>query len=127
MKKTEVIMYKKVLDEFKELESPSDAFMLVDYSAVRLVCSLWGKVSITNLINIGKVPCDLNSKWNWIWDCVNYDTDVIMDATGFNSEQIEEIIIRLKAGRLIYPDGTIHSDAATFLKSALTYSSNKNE
>ena len=118
--------FESVIEEFKKEEGPNDVFLLIDYSGLRTVCSLWSKVQITHIGNDkGKPPSKPNEKWNWLWDRINYDMDMLIEATGLSVDVVTDILDRLKAARIIYPDNAIHKFADSYLQGVIASSFNE--
>ena len=117
--------FESVIEDFKKEEKPNDIFLLVDYPKLRTVCSLWPKITITNIGNKSKPPNKIADKWLWLWEHINYDIDILVEATGYNDDMITEFINRLKASRLIYPDNTIHKFADSYLEGIIASSFNE--
>jgi len=62
-------------------------------------------------------PClDSKRQWEWMWQNTKFDAKNFAMIAGIKEYETHDMIERLRALRLIYPDGTVNSVARFYLR-----------
>jgi hypothetical protein len=67
----------------------------------------------------GEVPGDEASRWNWLWEGVEFDRREISNALKIDQSKVGRLVQRAAAFRLIYPDGTVNQKAIMFIRAEI--------
>ena len=119
------MMFGDVLNYFKKIESsnPEVIIVLVDDAKLRNSIIAWQQASRTEYITpVGECPSDLpdNQKWDWMWEKTKFNKSDFGVAAGLLGQEVDNILIRLKGLRLIYPDGSVNQLAKQYIMSLVS-------
>jgi hypothetical protein len=106
----------ELLKYFKENESLESIVALADSEDLRNGVVAWKSVDVKFVKN---EQCDEKTEagqWNWMWTQVQFNLQMFAVVSGCPKSKADELFIRLKGLRLIYPDATINSYAAKFIQ-----------
>lgn len=109
----------EVLSSFKSKEEPESIVPLVEDEDLRNGLVAWKSVVITYN---SPGDCDLKdeaSQWNWLWKYVQFDQTSFGTVAGVRGQDVGKLLERLIGLRLIYPDGTIHKQAKSYLQTII--------
>jgi len=109
----------EILQNFKDSEDAENLVPLIEDQSLRNGLVAWKSVSITYK-NTGDCPCkDETSKWNWLWQQIEYDSNTYAAVSGVKAQDVSTLILRLIGLRLIYPDGTVNVLARKYLQAMI--------
>ena len=107
--------FAEVLNEFKKKETPENIIPLLEDGQLRNALVAWKSVHI-QYSDCKECPeTDEPSRWSWLWNRTEFDTTQFGVVAGCRAQDANLLFLRLKGLRLIYPDGTIHGHAKSFL------------
>ena len=101
----------ELLQPFKADEDPTRIICLVDDLEAMRVAVLWPYVGAAWRRPAGKVPKDPIDLWDWLWSGVEVDGERFAKMAELPEKRVESKMAMLAAARLVYPDGTIASQA----------------
>lgn len=113
--------WKDILESFKndEQEYVEGVILLSEESLLRNAFLSWRSI-ITEYDS--ELLCDYNDEkhqWEWLWKNVNFDYKKFAILAGVKEYEVNDLIERLKAFHLIYPDGTCHTYGRAFLRESI--------
>ena len=107
-----------ILARFKAVEVP-EPILLVDGDAGRVrLAVVWPNVRVTR-VSAPPGPAeggDLQEQWEALWHCIEYDERELADKCGLPLTEAREKLKALIGNRLIYPDGTLNTYLAKYLR-----------
>jgi hypothetical protein len=110
----------EVLKEFKGNEEAENLVAMISDPELQSGMIAWKSVVIRFK---GASDCedkDPASKWNWMWDQIDYNESQFGVVAGIKvSYEVGKLIERLKGFRLIYPDGTVNNLAKQYLQTII--------
>jgi len=110
-----------VLAEFKarEEECVENVAPLLEDASLRNALVAWKSVAIEHKSNGGCPHKDETSRWNWLWQQIEYDQSTFGTVSGAKPAEVVNLITRLIGLRLVYPDGTINQMARQYLQAMI--------
>lgn len=109
----------EVLAFFKSSEDASSIVPLVDDDELRRGIVAWKSVVIRYKQSGTCEHKDEASRWNWLWDNVEFSQDDFGTVAGVRGQDVGKLLARLIGLRLLYPDGTIHNLAKQYLQTLI--------
>ena len=110
----------ELLAKFKSIEDElgENALTLLDDTILRNGLLAWQSVIVDYDPDLEYPNDDNNVKfmWKWMWENVSFDAEHFALIVGVQDFEIHSVLERLKAFRLIYPDGTSNSFARACLR-----------
>ncbi|HSF20329.1 MAG TPA: tetratricopeptide repeat protein [Vicinamibacteria bacterium] len=105
--------YNETLGRFKKSETV-DAVLIVgdDGELVRLLLA-WRNARPQPRRYISAPKGD---EWRWLWDNTDFSTNDLIASSGLSRDTFEKKWAVLTGNRIVYPDGTIHSQVARSLQ-----------
>jgi len=107
--------FAEVLAEFRKAEAPENIIPLLEDEQLRNALVAWKSVHIHYSRASSCEETDDASRWEWLWNVVEFDSVMFGVVAGCKVQEASSLFLRLKGLRLIYPDGTIHGHAKSFL------------
>jgi len=115
----------ELLAEFKDSEEADNLVPLIEDQSLRNGLVAWKSVTIRFKEASDCTYKDETSKWNWMWQQIEYDSDTFAAVSGSKPQNAQALIIRLIGLRLIYPDGTVNILARKYLQAMIMEKINK--
>lgn len=111
----------EVLKEFKEMEADcvENVSPLVDDISLRNALVAWKSVTIQYKKPAECPHKDETSRWNWMWQQIEYDQSTFSTVSGAKPAEVVNLITRLIGLRLVYPDGGINNLARQYLQAII--------
>ena len=111
------LSFGEVLSEFKSNQPVDTIAPLTEDSELRNALVAWKSVEICYT---DSEPCPDSmsdvQKWNWMWSKVQFDMSMFATVSGCKKHEASDLFQRLKGLRLIYPDGSVNSNAEQFIQ-----------
>lgn len=105
------------LDAFKTTEPSETLFLVSDDAQAKKLLSVWPYLwKHAPSYPKGPPPEDMNERWLWLWSLVQPDFEAMAERSGLPKYAVKEKFEVLKAGRLVYPDGTVSQWATRMLR-----------
>ena len=98
-------------------ERTAQLSLLTSSEPLRRLVAVWQTADITET---GKLPKQiptfsrLRDQLDWLWSYVTVNFEDLQQLVG-EGPDVNQLFARARAGLLIYPDGSVHSDADRFL------------
>lgn len=113
--------WKDILEAFKNTEQEyAECVILLDENALLRNAFLGWRSMATKYDP--EAVCDLNDdkqQWEWLWENTNFDYKHFAVLSGVKEYEVVDLVERLKAFHLIYPDGTCHKYGRAYLREAI--------
>jgi hypothetical protein len=109
----------ELLKYFKKTEAAENIIPLVESEELRNGLVAWKSVAIKYKDNSECELKDEASRWDWMWNQVEYDVKKFGVVAGIAPQHAQQLLIRLQGLRLIYPDGTVNSFASKYLQAII--------
>ena len=93
--------FEALLEKCKAEFRPEDAIVTVLEPALLMYAAAWPRVTVKR---IGEPAADT---WDGLWGCVKVDIDSLAMLLDVPNNKAIGIVLRLKALRVVYPDGTV--------------------
>ena len=111
--------FEKILAEFKENETADSVVSMIDSKELRNGVAAWKSVVFSYKDNMSTDAVGEAARWNFLWECVEYDYASFGVVAGLKSQEVGNILKRLIGLRLVYPDGTVSRLASNFLSAVI--------
>lgn len=112
----------ELVDKFKSSEGDiaENLIMIMDDSSLRGGLLAWQSM----IIDCPDYECaenkDIKEEWDWLWLNIKIDYKKFACIANIKEYEAINLINRLKALRLIYPDGTINKYARAYMRKIVT-------
>lgn len=110
------LLLAELVAPYKANDTVSQLVVLAgDLHAMQLL-SIWPFVAVTWAQADGRVPEDANTRWQWLWSGCGYSVDLIAKMVDLPIPTVERKLDKLRAARLVFPDGTTDERADAFVR-----------
>ena len=109
----------EILSEFKGDEEAENIVAIMGDEDLQNGMIAWKSVRIRYKAATECLHKDPVSKWNWLWDQIEYDSNGFGVVAGAKAQDVGKLVERLSGLRLIYPDGTINNLAKQYLQTLI--------
>jgi hypothetical protein len=104
------------LEEFRSTEDLASLVLLVDDLAAMQVLAVWPYVSKHWQRPAAQDPTEKNALWGWLWSgCIFIEKELAEMADLSTGEAVRKLT-KLKAARLVFPDGTVNAQAQALIR-----------
>ena len=117
----------EILAYFKKTEASENIVPLIEDVQLRNALVAWKGVVIRYNKSTNTPPPDEPSKWNWLWEQIEFDKTTFGVVAGLKAQDVGGILTRMIGLRLIYPDGTVNTFARQYLRSMILKQLGKNQ
>lgn len=109
------------LDVFKNNEPGDTIYVVTDDVEAKKLLAMWPFLWKHNpTYPKGTPPDDTNDRWEWVWQNIHPDADVMAARSGVPKHTVLEKFELLKCAHLIYPDGTTSQWAQRLLRTEMS-------
>ena len=106
------------LESFARQDSVDKALLLLEDKRLGAMVLAWNNISVSwqppEEIDDARLMKD-NALWNTLWSYSDYDRDDLAMASGMSLITSQQVLHRVIALKLVYPDGTISTSARKVL------------
>ena len=108
--------FEDILQDFKASKDTTNIIPLLSEEDAQKLVVAWPKVVITRIPVKGSPPESQNERWQWIWNHVKWSESDLRDISGLPEVKFKRVFNIVKGNRLIFPDGTVSSNAESYLQ-----------
>lgn len=113
-----------LIEKIKRESSPDKVIALMGNKSMVDGASAWRFVPITpNTPEYKNLECPCadvdHEAWEWLWQQVSFDIETFRVISGVKILETNKTFSRLKALRIIYPDGTVDVFATQYMNSLI--------
>lgn len=105
-----------LLAHYKGADALASLVCIVDDVVAMRVLTLWPNVPKTWSAPEGQPPDDENARWAWLWSGCSFSAEDYALMAELGTSTLERKLARIKAARLVFPDGTVDSNADAFVR-----------
>ena len=109
----------EILSDFKGDEEAENIVAIMGDDDLQNGMIAWKSVRIRYKAATECLDKDPVAKWNWLWDQIEYDSNMFGVVAGAKAQDVGKLVERLSGLRLIYPDGTINNLAKQYLQTLI--------
>jgi hypothetical protein len=112
-------LYVEKLSYFKQNEKPEVVLLLAEKPDLVKIVIAWTSLDIKRGNGLIELPGDSESEaWEWLWENTTYSLKELKEriGTSFSEVALESKMKPLIGNRIIYPDGTVNSFVAKYLR-----------
>jgi len=104
------------LADYKNSDDLARLVALVDDLHAMQVLALWPYVDKTWKPSTDLSPSSPEEKWAWLWDGCKYNNAAFADMVELPITALARKMTKLKAARLVFPDGTVDERALALVR-----------
>jgi len=109
--------YDEQLVWFKQNEVPETVLFVTDDSLLRKIVVAWESMRTVRKQRLSKCESETeNDTWEWLWKNTEYSREDLLARIPNSDKQIEAKFHALRKSRVLYPDGTVNSYVARYLR-----------
>lgn len=109
--------YDEKLAWFKQNEAPETVLFVTDEALLRKIVVAWESMRTEKKQRLSKRHSEEeNEAWEWLWKNTDFSREDLLARIPSSDKQIEAKFHALRRSRVLYPDGTVNSYVARYLR-----------